>query len=138
MRVESSKDEIICQNIEDVIATYPKQQLEHKLFGNVFTGCDRTSQIHNFMKISIFRKLKVSSDFQEICKKFYTNKNKVGKIGNATIPFFELLHSPSFTIQKIMNQKYDVKVASDRCCSASSISQSCIFFGLRFYQQIVV
>ena len=32
MGVENSKDEIICYNIQDVIATNPKEHLEHLLF----------------------------------------------------------------------------------------------------------
>lgn len=52
IRVESSKDKIICYNIQDVIATNPKGPLEHLLFAHALTGCDTTSQIPNFGKIS--------------------------------------------------------------------------------------
>ena len=43
IRVESSKDEIICANIQHVIATNPKEHLEHLLFAHAFSGCDTTS-----------------------------------------------------------------------------------------------
>ena len=51
IRVECSKDKRICYNIQDVIATNPKGPLGHLLFAHALTGCDTTSQIHNFGKI---------------------------------------------------------------------------------------
>ena len=104
MRVESNKDERICYNIQDVIVTNPKEHLEHLLFAHAFSGCDATLQIHNFGKKSIFGKLKKSSGLLEIFRKIYSNSVTVSEESSVTIRFFELIYSPSFTLQKIRKQ----------------------------------
>ena len=63
MRFESSKDERICCNIQDVIATNPKEHIEHLLFAHVFNGSDTTSQIQNFGKKLILKSLLASRKF---------------------------------------------------------------------------
>ena len=90
----------------------------------------------------IFRKLRTFSGLQKISKKFYSNDVNVSKIGNATIQCFGLLHSHSFTFQKIRKQKHDAMVASD----CSKIDPALIppspgaafYHGLRVYNQIAV
>ena len=114
MRGGSSKDEKICHKAHDVIATNPKEYLDDLLSAHAFTECDATAQIHNFGKKSIFRKLEKSSGLQKIPKRFCSNNVTVSKIGNATIRIFELLHSPSFKLQKINKEKYDAMVVSHR------------------------
>ena len=63
MRFESSKDERICCNIQDVIATNPKEHIEHLLFAHVFNGSDTTSQIQNFGKKFVLKSLLASRKF---------------------------------------------------------------------------
>lgn len=63
MRFESSKDERICCNIQDVIATNPKEHIEHLLFAHVFNGSDTTSQIQNFGKKLVLKSLLASRKF---------------------------------------------------------------------------
>ena len=90
----------------------------------------------------IFRKLKTSSVLQEISKTFYSNNVIVSKIGNAAIRFFESLHSPSFTLQKIRKQKYDPMVVSH--CSKIDPAflppspRAAFYHGLRVYHQLAV
>ena len=50
MTIKSNKDERVSHNINDIIRSNKKEYLEHILFCHVFTGCDTTSQIHNFAK----------------------------------------------------------------------------------------
>ena len=112
------------------------------LFAHAFPGCDKISQIHNFGKKSIFGKLKKSSGLQDVSKNFYSKNATVSEIGNVTIRFFELLHSPSFTLQKIRKQKYDAKIVSDRPKIDPALlppSPTAAFYhGLRVYHQIAV
>ena len=54
MRFESSKD---------VIATNPKEHIEHLLFAHVFNGSDTTSQIQNFGKKLVLKSLLASRKF---------------------------------------------------------------------------
>ena len=79
----------------------------------MFTGCDSTSVIHMFGKISILSKLRGSSRLRNIPYQFYLEDMSVEGIGNTTIRFFELLHSASSTLQQIRKQKYNGMVAAD-------------------------
>ena len=66
MTIQNNKDERVSYNINDIIISTKKEYLEHLLFYHAFTGCDTTSQIHNFGKKSIFSKLKMSKDLQHL------------------------------------------------------------------------
>ena len=50
MTIQSNKDERVSYNINDIISSTKEEYLEHLLFCHAFTGCDMTSQIHNFRK----------------------------------------------------------------------------------------
>ena len=114
MTIQSNKDERVSYNINDIIRSTKKEYLEHLLFCHAFTGCDTTSQIHNFGKKSIFSKLKMSKDLQHLSEQFYQASATVNEIGNASIRVFELLYSTTFNLQQIRKQKYVTMAASDR------------------------
>ena len=114
MRIQSSKNKRISYSIHDIINSTEKEYLEHILYCHTFTGCNTTSQIHNFGKRSIFSKIKISNDLQHLSKKFYQNSATVNEIGNASIRVFELLHLASSNLQQIRTQKYDTMVVSNR------------------------
>ena len=114
MMIKSNKDKRVSYNINDITRSTKKECLEHLLFRHAFTGCDTTSQIHNFGKKSIFSKLKMSKDLQHLSEQFYQASATVNEIGNASIRVFELLYSTNFNLQQIRNQKYDTMAASDR------------------------
>ena len=114
MTIQSNKDERVSYNINDIIRSTKKEYLEHLLFCHAFTGCDTTSQIHNFGKKSIFSKLKMSKDLQHLSEQFYQASATVNEIGNAIIRVFELLYSQTFNLQQIRKQKYNTTAASDR------------------------
>ena len=58
MTIQSNKDERVSYNINDIIGFTKKEYLEDLLFCHAFTGCDTTSQIHNFGEKSILASLK--------------------------------------------------------------------------------
>ena len=113
MTIQSNKDERVSYNINDIIRSTKKEYLEHLLFCHAFTGCNTTSQIHNFGKKSIFSKLKMSKDLH-LSEQFYQASATVNEIGNASIRVFELLSSATFNLQQIRKQKHDTMAASDR------------------------
>ena len=112
--IKSNKDKRVSYNINDITRSTKKECLEHLLFRHAFTGCDTTSQIHNFGKKSIFSKLKMSKDLQHLSEQFYQASATVNEIGNASIQVFELLYSTTFNLQQIRKQKYVTMAASDR------------------------
>ena len=113
MTIKSKKGQRVSYNSNDIIRSTKKEYLEHLLFCHVFTGCDTTSQIHNFGKKSIFSKLKISNDLQHFLEQFYQASATVNEIGNASIQVFELLYSTIFNLQQIRKQKYDIMAASN-------------------------
>ena len=142
MGVENSKDEIICYNIQDVIATNPKEHLEHLLFLMDLLGVTQHCRFTTLGEKSIFGKLKKSSGLQETFKTFYSNNVTVSEIGNAAPQFFELLHSPTFALLKIRKQKYDATFVSDRSKIDPALlppsPRAAFYHGLRGYDQINV
>ena len=142
MTIQNNKDERVSYNINDIIISTKKEYLEHLLFYHAFTGCDTTSQIHNFGKKSIFSKLKMSNDLQHLSEQFYQASAAVNEIGNASIWVFELLYSTTFNLQQIRKQKYDTMASSD-CSKIDPIllpppPRAAIFHGLRVHYQIVL
>ena len=85
MTIKSNKDERVSYNINYITRSTKKECLEHLLFCHAFTGCDTTSQIHNFGKKSIFSKLKMSNDLQHLSEQFYQASATINEIGNASI-----------------------------------------------------
>ena len=102
-----------CYRIQDIIDAPENVHGEYILFCHAFTGCDTISPIHIFGKTSILAKLKGSSKLRNIADQFYLEDMSVKDIGNATIRFFELLHSTSSTLQQIRKQKCEGMVAAD-------------------------
>ena len=98
MWIQSSKNKRISYIIHDIINSTEKEYLENIVFCHTFTGCNTTSQIHNFGKRSIFSKIKISNDLQHLSKKFYQNGATVNEIGNTSIRVFELLHWTSYNL----------------------------------------
>ena len=84
MMIKSNKDKRVSYNINDITRSTKKECLEHLLFRHAFTGCDTTSQIHNFGKKSIFSKLKMSNDLH-LSEQFYQAIATINGIGNASI-----------------------------------------------------
>ena len=142
MMIKSNKDKRVSYNINDITRSTKKECLEHLLFRHAFTGCDTTSQIHNFGKKSIFSKLKMSKDLQHLSEQFYQASATVNEIGNASIRVFELLYSTTFNLQQIRKQKYDTMAASDRSKIDPALlppsPRAAFFHGLRVHHQIVV
>ena len=62
---------------------------------------------HLFMgsETSILEKLKNSVDLQPTAELFYQDSMSEDDIGNAGIHFFQLLHSPTCTLQQIRKHK---------------------------------
>ena len=142
MTIQSNKDERVNYNINDIISSTKKEYLEHLLFCHAFTGCDTTSQIHNFRKKSIFSKFKMLKDIQHLSEQFYEASTTVNEIGNASIRVFKLLYSTTFNLQQIRKQKYDTMAASDCSKMDPAIlppsTRAAFFHGLRVDHQIVV
>ena len=86
MQIQNNIDERVSYNIDYIVNS---------------TGEDKTSQIHNFGKKSIYSKLKFSKDLQHLPKHFYRNSATVNDIENASIRVFELLHSTSSNLQQM-------------------------------------
>ena len=141
MTIQSNKDERVSYNINDIIRSTKKEYLEHLLFCPAFTGCDTTSQIHNFGKKSSFSKLKMSKDLQNLSEQFCQASAIVSEIGNASIRVFELLFSTTFNLQQIRKQKYDTMATSD--CSKIDPAllppslRAAFFHGLRVHHKTV-
>ena len=114
---------------------------QYLLFAHAFTGCDTTSAIHNFGKTAIFNKVKDSTTLKSIIHKFY-EENFPEEIGNATIRFFELLHSSSDSLSAIRKTKYEQIVLSNRANIDPSMlppsPRAAYFHGLRVYHQVKV
>ena len=66
----------------------------------------------------------------------------VEDIRNATIRFFELLHSASSTLQQIRKQKYNDMVAADHSIVDPALlppsSRAAFYHGLQVYHQIQI
>ena len=142
MTIQSSKDERVSYNINDIIRPTKKEYLEHLLICHAFTGYDTTSQIPNFCKESIFSQLKMSKDLQHLSEQFYQARATVNEIGNASIRVFELLYSTTFNLQQIRNSKYDAMAASDLSKIDPALlppsPRAAFFHGLRVHHQIVI
>ena len=110
MQIQSRKGERVSYNTHDISSTQ-KEYLEHLLFCHAFIGCDTTSQIYNFGKKSIFNKLKIFKDLQDLSKWFYLNSATAIEIGNAKI---RVLNYFILILQQMRKQKYDTMVTSDR------------------------
>ena len=66
-----------------------------------------------FGKTSFLAKLKSSTKLRNIADQFYLEDISVENIENATICFFELLHSASSTLKQIRKLKYNGMVVAD-------------------------
>ena len=92
-------------------------------------------------KTAIYRKIEASPDLQSIVHQFYEEKSPE-EIGNATIRFFELLHSPSDPLSVIRKSKYKQMVLSRRANIDPSTlppsQRAAYFHGLRVYHQVKV
>ena len=84
-----------CYRIQGIIDASENVNVEYILFCHTFPGYDIISAIHMFGKTSILAKLKGSSKLRNIADQFYLEDMSVEDIRNATIYFFELLHSAS-------------------------------------------
>ena len=140
--IQSSKDERVSYNINDIISSTKKEYLEHLFFCHALTSCNRTSQIHNFGKKSLFSKLKMSKDLQHLAEQLYQASATVNETGNASIQVFELLYETIFNLQQIRKQKYD-NMAASNCSKIDSAllppsPRAAFFHGLQVHHQIVV
>lgn len=131
-----------CVSIKQVIKKIGSAKLKYILFAHAFTGCDTTSAIHQFGKVSIFDKLK-KKELQRIADLFNHSGASPDIIGNQTITFFEHLHSKSGEpLSVIRKRKYEEMVMANR----AKIDPSCLppspraayFHGLRVYHQLKV
>ena len=129
-------------NVKDVIDKFYADVVDYLLFAHAFTGCDTTSAIHMFGKTSIFRKLSASSALRSIADNFYNDLISPQEVGNATIRFFESLHSASDNMSKIRKMKYEEMVMSDRSNIDPSLlppsPRAAFYHGLRVYHQVKI
>ena len=129
-----------CYKVND-IAEKHTEIAQYLLFAHAFTGCDTTSAIHHFGKTAIFDKVNNSDSLKSIIRKFY-QESSPEEIGNATIRFFELLHSPSDSLSTIRKKKNEQIVLSNRAnIDPSSLPPSpraAYYHGLRVYHQLKV
>ena len=127
--------------IEDIINKIDGGVLEYLLFAHAFTGCDTTSAIHRFGKLSIFKKLQSSSELKNIANKFHEDSVLPDDIGNAMICFFEQMHSSIDKFPQIRKNKYDEMVLSKRSHIDPALlppPRASFFHGLRVYYQLKV
>ena len=131
-----------CYRIQDIIDVSEIVHVEYKLFCHAFTGCDTILALHMFEKTFVLSKIKDSSKLRNTADQFCLEDMSVEDVGNATIRFFELLHSAPSTLQQIRKQKYNDMVATDR----SEIDQAlfprsprtAFYHGLRVNHQIQI
>ena len=142
MTLKSNNNKRASSNIQLIIRSTKKECLEHLLFCHAFTGCDTTSQIHNFGKKSVFSKLKISNDLQHLLEQVFQAIATVNEIERASIRVFELLYSTTFNLQQIRKQRYDIMAASDRSkidpTLLPSTPRAVFFHGFWVHHQIVV
>jgi hypothetical protein len=128
-----------CYNIGEIIDNTAENIINNVLFAHAFTGCDTTSAIHNFGKTSIFRKLE-AEDLCSAASTFYEDDKSPDEIGNASIRFFQLLHSSTLHLQQIRKQKYEEMITSDRAHIDPSVlppsPRAAYYHGLRVYHQV--
>ena len=115
--------------------------MAYLLFAHAFTGCDTTSAVHKFGKISIFGKLK-SKKLKTVAARFYEDDLSPDEIGSALIRFFELLHSPSHNLKQIRKHAYEEMIMSNRAHIDPALlppsPRAAYFHGLRVYHQLKV
>ena len=128
-----------CYDIDQIIGSTAEHVINNILFAHAFTGCDTTSAIHNFGKTSIFRKLE-AKDLCNAANIFYHDDKSPDEIGNASIRFFQLLHSSTSNLQQIRKQKYEEMINSDRAHIGPSVlppsPRAAYYHGLRVYHQV--
>ena len=128
-----------CYDIDQIIGSTAEHVINNILFAHAFTGCDTTSAIHNFGKTSIFRKLE-AKDLCNAANIFYHDDKSPDEIGNASIRFFQLLHSSTSNLQQIRKQKYEEMINSDRAHIDPSVlppsPRAAYYHGLRVYHQV--
>ena len=96
-----------CYHIKDIINVSENVKLLCILFHHALTGSDTTSSIHMFKKTSMLSKIKSSKKLRDIADQFYLEDMPVDVIGNVTIHFFDLLNSPSNTLQQLSDDDKD-------------------------------
>ena len=74
-----------------------KPTLPYLLFAHAVTGCDTTSAIYQFVKTSIFKKLKNSKRVRNIADIFYKNGQNPQIIGTAAFIFLSFTLVTSLT-----------------------------------------
>ncbi|CAK8688755.1 unnamed protein product [Clavelina lepadiformis] len=130
-----------CYRVRDIIAKVDVIVLEYLLFAHAFTGCDTTSAVHKFGKISVFEKLK-SSSLRNVADVFYEDDVSPDQVGRASIRFFELLNSSTYTLSQIRKQKYEEMVMSNRSHVDPALlppsPRTAYHHGLRVYHQLKV
>lgn len=131
-----------CVSIRKVIQGMDTNDLKYLLFAHAFTGCDTTSAIHRFGKLSIFKKFH-NHQLMQIADMFYSDIRSPDEIGNATIHFFEHVNSsPKEDLHIIRKKKYEAMVMSNRSnLDPSSLPPSpraAFFHGLRVFHQLKV
>ena len=115
MRTQNDTEERFTYNINDIIASCDKVHIENLLFAHAFTGCDTTSSIYKFGKTKILVNIKKDSgELKNIVEKFYTRDLTPENIGKEAIKFFELLYSPTDTLQQSRIKKYEATISEDR------------------------
>ena len=131
-----------CFSIRSLIEDMDVNNLRYLLFAHAFTGCDTTSAIHRFGKLSIFKKL-TSAQVSQIANEFYESEKLPEDIGDITIRLFEFLYSSSGqNLHQIRKKKYQEMVMSNRSkIDPSSLPPSpraAYFHGLRVYHQLKI
>ena len=109
----SKKTHRQCYRIQDIINELDDIVLTNLLFCHAFRGCDTTSAIHNFGKISIFTQLK-SKKLKTAAAIFYCDNLSPEEIGSVSIQFFELMHSATRNLKQIRKHKYEEIISSNR------------------------
>ena len=142
MRTQKDTEERFTYNINDIIASCDKVHIENILFAHAFTGCDTTSSIYRFGQTKILSKLKNSGELKNIVEQFYTRDLTPENVGKAAIQFFELLYSPTDTLQQIRRKKYEATISEDRSKIDPALlppsPRAAFSHGLRVYYQLLV
>ncbi|KAG1667386.1 hypothetical protein GQR58_018489 [Nymphon striatum] len=130
-----------CYRIQDIINELDDVVLTYLLFSHAFTGCDTTSVIHMFEKISISNKLK-SLVFRTTASRLYYEDLSPEEVGSASIQLFELMHFSTHHLKQIRKHKYEELILSNRTHIDPAIlppsPRAAYFHGLRVYHQIRV
>jgi 5'-3' exonuclease len=142
MTTHKDAGERVKYSINDIIASCDEIHIESILFAHAFTGSDTTSSIYRFGKTKILKNLKNSGELKNIVEQFYASDLTPENIGKATIRIFELLYSPTDTLQQIRRKKYEATISQDRSKIDPAIlppsPRAAFFHGLRVYHQIMV